>query len=118
MDTKSQIARVAGSGEKWPGGCCRPFDPGRKRKQRELSQHSAEIYAAVIAQFQQAKPDPAKLALLKQQQQQAESALQTFTDSLYSKYPGSKDRAAAATATLQDVSLLLSSDTALLEYVL
>src|SRR5262249_10867634 len=58
-----------------------------------------------------------RFAALQEQLKQAESELQTYTDTLYAHHPNLAHKRAAHTCTLAEVGTFLPTDTALLEYV-
>ncbi len=58
-----------------------------------------------------------RFAALQQRLRQAESQLQTLTDTLYARHPTLAAKTVAKTATLADMAALLPADTALLDYV-
>ncbi len=91
--------------------------PGEQERERELKWQVGQANQKLIAEATRPKPDKKQVAALKAQLAQAESALQSFTDSLYAKYPDLARKRAARTATLADVARFLPPDTALLEYV-
>jgi CHAT domain-containing protein/Flp pilus assembly protein TadD len=89
-----------------------------RQQEQELRRKADRLNAQMVKEGVQNEAGAKKrFAALKQQLAQAESALQTFTDSLYARYPDLARKRAARTVTLAEVAQFLPADTALLEYV-
>lgn len=81
-------------------------------------QQTAQHANAQLLQAQLHSTDPQQIDPLRQQLQQSEQALQSFSDELLSRYPQLASRQPAKTLTLSQIAALLPADTALLEYVI
>ena len=89
-----------------------------KQREVELRGRAAQLNAQMVKEGVQNEVGAKKrFAALKVRLAQAESDLQTFTDTLYARHPDLARKRAAKTATLADAAKFLPKDTALLEYV-
>lgn len=89
-----------------------------KQREQELRGRADILNARMVNEGMQKQVGAKKrFAAFQIQLAQAESDLQTFTDSLYARHPDLARKRAAKTATLADVAKFLPQDTALLEYV-
>lgn len=89
-----------------------------EQQERELRGRADQLNAQMVKEgVQNEVGAKRRFAALKEQLIQAESELQTFTDSLYARHPDLARKRAAKTATLADIARLLPADAALLEYV-
>jgi CHAT domain-containing protein len=86
-------------------------------KEISLRQKAVTLNDQIVAELAQNDVKQEKVAALQKSLTSAEDALQTFTNTLYAKYPQLAQKRAAKTATLADVGQFLPADTALLSYL-
>jgi tetratricopeptide (TPR) repeat protein len=91
--------------------------PEEQQKEQQFRQNADQLNAALLQQSMQKRPDPKQLQTLRQELVKAESALQTYQDTLYARHPDLAQKRAARTLTLAEVPTFLPADTALLEYL-
>jgi CHAT domain-containing protein len=93
------------------------LEASEREKESALRKRAATLNAQIVAEMAQAEVQQARLLALQKELTAAENQLQTFTTTLYAKYPQLARKRAAKTATLSDVAELLPADTALLSYL-
>ncbi|MBB6048686.1 CHAT domain-containing tetratricopeptide repeat protein [Armatimonas rosea] len=92
--------------------------PEERAQEQDLKQQANFINAQMVREGVENEVGAKKrYAALKEELIKTERALQTLTDTLYSRHPEFAQKRAAKTANLADIAKLLPVDTALLDYI-